>query len=112
MVPCRNERDSSPGIAPLLPVRPSLVVCCNMASLPFCLSWPGWCFRSLRFVVFDPGLRGHLDGIPGTAKRRGIGQIEIVEFLDPHPMKEGCGKDVDAFGHFCPEIAHDLCSQQ
>jgi hypothetical protein len=34
------------------------------------LAWPG---------IADPGLDGHLDGVPGAAQRRGVGQVQVTD---------------------------------
>ena len=47
-----------------------------------------------------PGLRGDLNGIPGTSEWGRVAQIEIVDAVDRHAEKERCGVDVDTLGHF------------
>ena len=44
---------------------------------------------------FHPGLSAHLNRVPGTAQRRSIAEIEIIQPLDSHVVEQGGGKDVD-----------------
>ena len=49
-----------------------------------------------------PGPRDCLQG--------GVGEIQGIQVVDAHAVKQGCGKDIHPFGDFVMEVAHDLRS--
>src|SRR5262249_54956955 len=65
--------------------------------------------RLLLADVADPGLGAHLDGFPGAAEGRGVGQVEVADAVDGHAAEDGGGGNVDALsdlGVFVPEQLH------
>src|SRR6266567_5565360 len=63
------------------------------------------------FMRSYPRLGTHLDGVPGTTHRGSVTQIEAIQVVDAHPMKEGSGEDINAFGDF-PVVVSDHLSPQ
>ena len=63
-------------------------------------------------MVCDPGLRTHLHRVPGTAYRGRVAEIQGVQVIDAHAVKQGCGKDIHPFGDFVMVVARDLRSQK
>ena len=51
-------------------------------------------------VLFHPGLSAHLNRVPGTAERGRVAEVEVVQLVYAHAVKQGGGKDVNAFGDF------------
>ena len=71
--------------------------------------------RGLRFLTGSrsgPGLGGHLDGVPGAAQRRGVGQVQVADRLDGHAVVDGGGGDVDALGDLGVLVAEQLHAEQ
>jgi hypothetical protein len=54
---------------------------------------------------FLPRLSSHLDRIPRAGEWRGIAQVEVIQFLDLHPVVEGCGKNIYTFRDFGIHVA-------
>jgi hypothetical protein len=52
--------------------------------------------------VGDPGVGGVLEGIPGAAKRRGVGQVEVADLGDSGPVGDRGGQNVDPLGNPAP----------
>src|SRR5579885_2802616 len=61
---------------------------------------------------FHPGLSAHLYRVPGTTHRRRIAQVEGIQVVDAHAMKEGRGEDINAFGDFSVVVSHHLRPQE
>src|SRR5205809_922841 len=59
-----------------------------------------------------PGLRGDLDGVPGTSEWGRVAQIEIVDAINRHAEKERGGVDVNPLGHFSLPGPDNLRSEQ
>ncbi len=59
-----------------------------------------------------PGLRRDLDGVPGTAERGRVAQVDIVDTIDGHAKKQRRGIDVDALGHRSLPGSDDLCIEE
>ncbi len=62
--------------------------------------------------MFDPDLGAHLHRIPGTTHRRGIAEIEGIQIIDEHIVKQGSSKNINPFGNFALPVASDLRSQE
>jgi hypothetical protein len=60
----------------------------------------------------DPSLSTHLDGVPGAAQRRGVGQVEVADGVGGHAVEDGGGGDVDAFGDFGVPVAEQLDAEE
>jgi len=63
--------------------------------------------RSLRS---DPRLGTRLDGVPGTTHGRRVAEVEGIQVVDGHAMKQGGGKDIRAFGDFSMVVSDHLRS--
>ncbi len=63
-------------------------------------------------LVFDPGLGAHLHWVPGTTHGRRVGEIEGIQVIDAHVVKQGSSKDINPFGDFAMPVASDLRSQE
>jgi hypothetical protein len=51
-------------------------------------------------VLFHPGLSAHLNRVLGAAERGRVAEVEVVQLVYAHPVKQGSGKDVNPFGNF------------
>src|SRR4029077_12160460 len=71
-------------------------------------SWP----RSAGPGLADPGLGGHLDGVPGAAQRRGVGQVQVADGVDGHAVVDAGGGDVGALGDLGVLVAEYLHAEQ
>jgi len=60
----------------------------------------------------DPGLSGHLDGVPGTAQRRGVGQVQVADLIDGHAVEDRRRGDVDPLGDLGVLVAEQLHAQE
>ena len=70
-------------------------------------------FSSLSLmVVFHPGLGAHLHWVPGTTHGRGVAEIEGIQIIDEHVVKQGSSKNINPFGDFALPVASDLRSQE
>ena len=47
-------------------------------------------------ALFHPGLSAHLNRVSGTADRRRVAEVKVVQLVYAHAVKQGGGKDVDA----------------
>src|SRR5579875_2664305 len=70
--------------------------------------------RSLagELMLAYPGLCGHLHGVPGGAEWRGVGQVELADLIDAHPVEQGGGVGVDALGSLGAARADELRAEQ
>ena len=57
-------------------------------------------------LSLQPGLSTHLNRIPGATDRRRVAEVEVVQIVDAHAVKEGGGKDINPFGDF-PMVVSD-----
>src|SRR5579862_4577136 len=62
--------------------------------------------------VPGPGLGAGLDGVPGAAQRRGVGQVQVAERLDAHAVEDRGGRDVDPLGDLGVLVAEQLHAEQ
>ncbi len=67
-------------------------------------SWVSSCALTHAWALIWMGSQGLLRG--GR-----VAQIEVIQFVDAHPMKEGSGEDINAFGDF-PVVVSDHLSPQ
>src|SRR5260221_781787 len=51
-------------------------------------------------ALFDPGLGTRLHRVPGTADWRCVAKVKFVQVVYAHALKQGGGKNVNAFGDF------------
>src|SRR6266566_4119874 len=63
-------------------------------------------------ALFDPGLGTHLHRVPWATHRRRVAEVEVVQVVDAHAVKEGSGKDINPFGDFPVPMTDDLRSQK
>ena len=70
----------------------------------------GWCWwTSLsRVQAWAPSL----DGVPGRAERRCVGEVEVGDRVDGHVVVDRGGGHVDAFGDLAAEVADELDAEQ
>ena len=67
------------------------------------------CFTSSSRQRFTtPGLRPGLDGVPGAAKWRRVGKVEIADASTVISLKRATGGDVDALGDLGVAVAEQL----
>src|SRR6185437_1657868 len=66
-------------------------------------AWPG---------LADPGLGGDLDGVPGAAQRRGVGQVQVADGVDGHAVVDRGGGNVGAIGDLGVLVAEQLHAEQ
>src|SRR5258705_11730922 len=59
-----------------------------------------------------PGLGAGLDGGPGGAERRGVGQVEVADLIDGHAVEDRGGGDVDALGDFGVLVPEQLDAEE
>ena len=59
-----------------------------------------------------PGLGTHLHRVPVTTHGRRVGEIQGIQAVDAHVVKQGRGKDINVFGDFPVPTADDLRSQE
>src|SRR5579875_732772 len=66
----------------------------------------------LRSRGAGPGLGAGLDGVPGAAERRGVGQVQVADGVDGHAVVDGGGGDVDPLGDLGVLVAEQLHAEQ
>ena len=54
-----------------------------------------------------PSSESRVQGLPGACS-----EIQGVQVIDAHAVKQGCGKDIHPFGDFVMVVAHDLRSSK
>src|SRR3984957_16439313 len=59
-----------------------------------------------------PGLGAGLDGVPGGAEGRGVGQVEVADPVDDHAVVDGGSGDVDALGDLGVLVAEELDAEE
>ena len=60
----------------------------------------------------DPGLRAHLDGVPGATGRWSVAEIKLTEIINAYVMKECDSKDIYTFRHFRVPVSNHLRPRQ
>src|SRR5579859_8168702 len=66
-------------------------------------AWPG---------LADPGLGRDLDGVPGAAQRRGVGQVQIADLIHGHAVEDSRRGDVGPLGDLGVLMAEQLQAEQ
>ena len=64
---------------------------------------------SARWLVLGhPCLRGDLDGVPGRAQRRCVGEVEVIDVGHVHAVEERGGVGVDPLGGLGGQVPDEL----
>lgn len=59
-------------------------------------------------ALFHPDLSTHLHRIPGTTHGGCVAEVEVIQLVDAHAVKQGGGKDINPFGDFCLPMTNHL----
>ena len=62
----------------------------------------------LPVALFHPGPSAHLNRVPGTTHRRSVAEVEVVQLVDTHAMKQGSGNNVNPLGDLCVDVSDHL----
>ena len=66
----------------------------------------------LELVFLDPGLGGHLHGIPRRSEGRGVGKVELGHARNGHVVEERGGVRVDSLGDLGALGADELRTEE
>lgn len=62
----------------------------------------------LSLRLDDPGLSTHLNRVPGATEGGSVAEIEVIQLINFHPMKQCSGKDVNSLSNFRTVMAYYL----